>query len=210
MNKKSLSLILVVAGTALICTYFIMPKNNMSDGTKVNQGNSSVSNVLDNSSNKENNDKIDNKDNLPATPNAYREQVSPVNSDALSENLTLENYIKTLDCIDYTVKEGDTLNSISQNYTNHCSLYTVKYLISLVNNLQSDDLKVGTTLKIPEDTINNGSLHKIVKNDTWYKLTNEYYKNYKVEDIENLVSKLNNMNDTTLVLDKTVFLPSIQ
>lgn len=205
MNKKNLSLILVILGTIGICTYFLTSKPPI---TPKNNNTVNKDNITDTTkqSNVSNNDKTTN-----VTPNAYDEKVAPVNTDKSSSSLTIDTLAKSLDCVEYTVKEGDTLSSICKKYTNHCSPSTVNYLICLVNGIDSNDkLNVGAKIKIPEDAINNGSLHKIVKNDTWYKFTNEYYKNYNVKDVVDVVSKINNMKDSTLILDKTIFLPSIK
>ena len=46
--------------------------------------------------------------------------------------------------------------------------------------------------------------------DKWYKLAKQYYKNYKVADVEKFICSLNDMKNNTLVLDTTVYLPNIQ
>lgn len=217
MNKKAISMVAAIVGTAAICTYIALPRkaaqNTATNNNK--QISQNTTNTTENTSSTESGDtassSTNNTDTANVAPNAYTEKVSPTNTDSKNVSLSLADYTKSLKCTDYTVKFGDTISSISKQYTGHCNYNTVKNILCLVNNKKStDDLVVGSTFKIPETALTSGTLHKVVKNDTWYKLTKEYYKNYKVEDVENFISSINNMNSKTLMLDTTVYLPQIQ
>lgn len=212
MNKKTISMVAAIAGTAAICTYILMPRKDASvkpaDNTKQIAENSTVKSN-DGAGNTASNSQNNNADKV--AQNAYPEKVSPTNTDSKPATLTLADYTKSLKCTDYTVKFGDTIASISKQYTGHCNLNTVKNILCLVNNKKStDELIVGSTFKIPEAALTSGTLHKVAKNDTWYKLSKQYYKNYKVEDVEKFITSLNDMKNNTLVLDSTVYLPAVQ
>lgn len=63
--------------------------------------------------------------------------------------------------IDYIAQEGDTLSSIAKKFG--ISTDTIRW----ANNLTSDNLSVGDTLKIPPVT---GIVHKVVKGETVYTI----------------------------------------
>lgn len=213
MNKKAISMVAAILGTAAVCTYILLPRKDATvkpaDNTKQIADNNKVQSTNQEGENTALNSQ--NKDTQNVAPNAYKEKVSATNTDSKLASLTLADYAKSLKCTDYTVKMGDTIESLSKKYTEHCNLNTVKNLLCLVNNKKStDDLIVGSTFKIPETALTSGTLHKVAKNDTWYKLAKQYYKNYKVEDVEKFICSLNDMKNNTLVLDTTVYLPNIQ
>lgn len=81
----------------------------------------------------------------------------------------------------YTVKPGDTLYGISNQFG-----VSVTKLAEL-NNIKGDILKVGETLKIPNDTgtnPNNMFMYTVKAGDTLYKIATKY--NTTVDAIKNL------------------------
>lgn len=64
-------------------------------------------------------------------------------------------------------------------------------------------------INIPEITFKNGMVYRIVQGDTWTKICNEYYPVYDLNYIMNLLIYVNDLKDTTLPLDTTIFLPKI-
>ncbi len=75
----------------------------------------------------------------------------------------------------YTVKDGDTLYSISKKFN-----VTTDYL-TLINNLSTDNLFPGQTLKI-EDLNIKTTLYTVLKNDTLYSISTKY--NISINDIK--------------------------
>ena len=86
----------------------------------------------------------------------------------------------------YTVVKGDSLYNIALRYNT-----TVKKIIDL-NNLKSNDLKIGQKLKIPETYSQNDNL--------------PYYKNYVVKQGDNLyiIAKSNNISVDTIIKDNNL------
>ena len=97
----------------------------------------------------------------------------------------------------YTVKSGDTLYGIASKYNT-----TVDELKSL-NNLESNTLSIGQTLKIPSGTTsNNTSTYTVVKGDTLYGIANKY--NTTVDELKSL----NNLTSNTLSIGEVLKVPS--
>ena len=97
----------------------------------------------------------------------------------------------------YTVKSGDTLYGIASKYNT-----TVDELKSL-NNLESNTLSIGQTLKIPSGpTSNNTSTYTVVKGDTLYGMASKY--NTTVDALKNL----NNLTSNTLSIGEVLKVPS--
>ena len=66
---------------------------------------------------------------------------------------------------DYTIKGGDTLETIAKRFD--VSIDTIKW----ANNLRSDTIKPGQTLKIPPVT---GVVHKVAPGETVYSIAKKY------------------------------------
>lgn len=102
----------------------------------------------------------------------------------------------------YTVKSGDTLYSIATKY--NLSVNDLKEL----NNLSSNTLSIGQTLKIRKttnDIVTEDYDYYIVKSgDTLYFLANKY--NTTVDEIKNL----NNLATNTLSVGQLLKIPNIQ
>lgn len=108
----------------------------------------------------------------------------------LKEGQTLEveecfgqDYIPSKDVSttqNYTVKKGDSLYKIANNYNT-----SVTNLINL-NNLKNANLAIGQVIKVPKTTSNS---YTVVKGDSLYKIANKF--NTSVDEIKrknNLVS----------------------
>lgn len=99
----------------------------------------------------------------------------------------------------YTVKKGDSLWSIASKY----GITTSK--LKEINNLTSNNLKVGDTLKItdtieeivPEDYL----IYKVQKGDSLWSIANKY--NTTVSTLKNI----NNLNNNTLTINQQLFVP---
>ena len=97
----------------------------------------------------------------------------------------------------YTVKSGDTLYGIASKYNT-----TVDEFKSL-NNLTSNTLSIGQTLKIPSGTTSdNSSTYTVKSGDTLYGIANKY--NTTVDAIKNL----NNLGSNNLSIGQVLKIPN--
>ena len=98
----------------------------------------------------------------------------------------------------YTVKKGDSLWSIAKKYN-----ITVEEL-KAANNLTSNLLNVGQTLKIPiiEQVPENYIVYTVSKGDTLYKIANEYGIS-----VDKLI-EYNNLASTNLSVGQRILIPT--
>lgn len=96
----------------------------------------------------------------------------------------------------YTVKSGDTLYAIANKYN------TTVDAIKALNNLSSNTLSIGQTLKIPSSTTSNDTTYTVKSGDTLYAIANKY--NTTVDAIKNL----NNLTSNTLSIGQTLKIPN--
>ena len=99
----------------------------------------------------------------------------------------------------YTVKKGDSLYKIANQYG-----VTVDAIIA-ANNLQSNVLNIGQTLKIPkQEEVLPGDykVYTVQKNDSLYKIANQF--NTTVNEI----IELNNLSGTTLQIGQQLLIPT--
>jgi LysM repeat protein len=103
-----------------------------------------------------------------------------------NQNATDNNYIE------YTVKSGDTLYSIARNYN-----ITQSELMDY-NNLTSNLLSIGQTLKIPLNNISSSNKYTVKSGDTLYSIARKY--NTTADSIK---SK-NNLTSNTLSIGQVL------
>lgn len=102
----------------------------------------------------------------------------------------------------YKVKSGDTLYSIARKYN------TTVDKLKAYNNLTSNNLTIGSSLKIPtsssntEETNSNVKTYKVVSGDSLYSIAKKY--NTTVDKIKSL----NNLESNTLSIGQILKLPS--
>ena len=96
----------------------------------------------------------------------------------------------------YTVKSGDTLYAIANKYN------TTVDAIKALNNLSSNTLSIGQTLKIPSSTTSNATTYTVKSGNTLYAIANKY--NTTVDAIKNL----NNLTSNTLSIGQTLKIPN--
>lgn len=97
----------------------------------------------------------------------------------------------------YTVKSGDTLYSIAKKYN------TTVNAITTLNNLSSNSLSIGQTLKIPTSTQNTAEPTYIVKSgDTLYSIARKY--NTTVSELINR----NNLKTSNLKIGQELIIPN--
>jgi len=101
---------------------------------------------------------------LEQKPSKY--QAAVVSYNPYESSLSTVISVKPRDrIIDYTVIGGDTISSIARKFD--VSIDTVKW----ANNLKTDTIKPGQTLKIPPIT---GIAHKVVSGDNVYSIAKKY------------------------------------
>lgn len=97
----------------------------------------------------------------------------------------------------YTVKSGDTLYSIAKKYD------TTVNAITTINNLTSNTLSIGQTLKIPVSTQNtNEKTYTVKSGDTLYSIARKY--NTTVSDLINR----NNLKTSNLSIGQKLIIPN--
>lgn len=97
------------------------------------------------------------------------------------------------DYFNYTVKSGDSLYQIANRYN------TTVDAIKNINNLTSNNLSIGQTLKIPTQT--NYINYYVKRGDSLYQIANRY--NTTVDAIK----KLNNLTSNTLSIGQLLLIP---
>lgn len=107
-----------------------------------------------------------------------------------------EEYISNDDnnYINYTVKKGDNLYSIANNYNTSVSN------IMKINNLNSTNLSIGQILKIPSNSAPNETVYIVKKGDSLYKIAMKF--NTTVDNIKkknNLKSNLLSINQKLII-----------
>ena len=147
-------------------------------------------------------------DSLYKIANNYNTTVDSIKklNNLTSNNLQINQVLKipttineeTKDYINYTVKSGDSLYKIANNYN------TTVDSIKKLNNLTSNNLQINQVLKIPTTT-NQGTQNYInytVKSgDSLYKIANTY--NTTVDSIK----KLNNLTSNNLQINQVLKIP---
>lgn len=136
---------------------------------------------------KNNNTTVDNlkKLNNLTTDNLSIGQTLILPSGKIIENTTTENQT-------YTVKSGDTLYSISRKY--NIPINDLK----TINNLQTNLLSVGQTLKIPTNQIT--TTYIVEKGDTLYSIANKF--NTTIDNLK----KLNNLSTPNLSIGQELLI----
>lgn len=104
--------------------------------------------------------------------------------------------IEEIDYYTYTIKPGDTLYKIAQEYN------TKVDSIKAYNNLISDVLTINDTIQIPiDDVTSEYNLYQVSRGDTIYSIAQRY--NTNVDDIK----KLNGLNSNFLQVGQSIKIP---
>lgn len=101
--------------------------------------------------------------------------------------------------INYTVVSGDNLYAIARNYN------TTVDAIKSLNNLTTNNLSIGQTLKIPTTTIEpdtNYTTYIVVKGDNLYALANRF------NTTQDAIMKLNNLSSNLLSIGQVLRIPT--
>ncbi|WP_461205948.1 LysM peptidoglycan-binding domain-containing protein [Clostridium sp. DL1XJH146] len=132
-----------------------------------------------------------------------------------SSDLTKEENIKETTVEDeyynYTVKEGDSLYSISTQQISWTSYSNALKMITEMNNLiETDSLHIGEVLIIPINDIDtsNCTSYTIKEGDTLYGIASDFYSNIEPEySVQSLMDKNNIYDPKELTAGRQIFLP---
>lgn len=113
-------------------------------------------------------------------------QVLKIPSSSKEESTTVTNYI---------VKSGDSLYSIAKKY--NTSVDKIKQL----NNLNSNLLSIGQTLKIPNSNNTTDLTYKVVSGDSLYSIAKKY------NTTVNKIKTNNNLNSNLLSIGQILKIP---
>lgn len=108
------------------------------------------------------------------------------------------DYLPVTDSNIYVVRKGDTLWSIAKRY--NMSVTDLKKL----NNLTSNLLSVGQTIKVNDDNIYNNDIYVVKRGDTLYGIANKY--GVDVNELKNY----NNLVGDSLIIGQEIFIPKGQ
>lgn len=137
---------------------------------------------------------VDNKNDAELLKNDYLKM-----ADAVADAIL--NYIGVITEDVYIVKSGDTLYGIANKFN------TTVNDIKQLNNLTTNNLSIGQSLKIPEieapsSTENNINYYKVKSGDTLYSIAKKFNINVnKLKDINNLNSNLISIGQNLKVND---------
>ena len=96
--------------------------------------------------------------------------------------------------INYTVKKGDSLYKIANNYNT-----SVANIVNL-NNLQNNNLSIGQILKIPVTSSSSGQTYTVKAGDNLYSIARKF--NTTVDNIK----KKNNLNSNSLSIGQKLII----
>lgn len=151
------------------------------------------------------------KNHIKNTEIVHNQVDNSTNMQCLNKvHITPTEFINNQQCKNYTLKSNETINDLYKTFDSSCSYNAFLKLVKEINKLNSiNDIKSGCSLYIPETTLKNGTIHKVVSGDTWFDLCSKYYSEYDPVSIMNLLIYINDFKDDTLPLDAYIFLPKI-
>lgn len=124
--------------------------------------------------------------------------------------ITIPEFVRNMQCTQYTLQYGETLTSIAQKYISTCTINSAVKLIKEASKItDADSIFVGNKIYIPETILKNGYLHVIKSGDTWSKLCRDYYPVYNSEYMTKLLIFINDLPNSTLPLGTEIYLPNI-
>lgn len=101
----------------------------------------------------------------------------------------------------YTVKPGDTLWGIAQNYLGTGQKY---YEIQNLNHLTDDVIHTGQTLLIPQNPMSGWMLYNVVSGDTLWNISRKYLGSWTKY---NTIMNLNNLENETIYPGQILKIP---
>ena len=129
-------------------------------------------------------------------------------SNPIKKSIDIFTYISNLSTYTYTITSGDTISKLLKPFESTCNYNTAFKHLRLINNsLDLNILEIGDSIKIPDTAFTNGRLYRIVYGDTWYKIVQENYPNYNVDDTIRFLIDINDLPNKDCPLGENIFLP---
>lgn len=202
--KKKVLLIISISGLIMAFLLFIARSFILYDLTDENYS-------FNNSSSREiNNTPSVDVSNIPDKRSAREDSSLCCFNSSGTVIITIPEFIRDMQCSEYTLKDGDTLTSIARKYISTCTLNASLKLIKEASNISNPNLiSTGTKIRIPETLLSNGYIHTIVYGDTWDKLCTDYYPIYNSDYMVKVLMFINDLPDNNLPLGTEIYLPNI-
>lgn len=136
--------------------------------------------------------------------------ISIENTASVFKDISIDSYKLNLETTKYKVQSGNTISKILRNYENTCNYKSALKHLKLINpEIDLDNLEIGSILNLPTTAFRDGSLYKVSKGDTWYKISKLNYPNYNTDDMVEFLISINDLPNSELPLDENVFLPNL-
>lgn len=150
-------------------------------------------------------------DNIVENENKKQEISNTDTQDNVSsKQISINSFLKNIDYKKVALKPKETLSVIARQYTMTCNPNTTLNLIKLLNNLTDvDNLDEGTVLLIPHKTLQNGSLYKVKRGNTWHNIWETRYPEYDRDQLIRFLITINALPNDDLPVDENIFLPKL-
>jgi LysM repeat protein len=136
------------------------------------------------------------------------EDTSVENDDSISTVSSLNSRIGTLTT--YTVKDNETLTSISKKYIESCPSQIAANIILKVNGFsKSSEIEEGMDIKLPEEYLSQGAIYKVQIGDTLSSIVEDNFGDMDWYEAVAILSEDNNIKNDTILAGQELFIPSL-
>ncbi|SHH90798.1 LysM peptidoglycan-binding domain-containing protein [Clostridium grantii] len=136
---------------------------------------------------------------------------SSKDSDSSAKNSEEQKNVAEDEYIEYLVKEGDSLYSIATTQMSWSIYNSALRMLTEINNIRETDvLKIGSKILIPQNQINTANTipHIINKGDTLYSLAIKYLPSTDPEKAVKIIMDKNNItNEKELNIGLNIYIP---
>jgi LysM repeat protein len=130
----------------------------------------------------------------------------PANSDT-SKQVNSNSKKTNINYIEHTVLKGETIASISKTYDKYCPSATTAKIILHYNGLKdSNAIKDGMILKIPEEYITSGIKYTIKSGDTLSHIAQNYFKDQNMDKVINKIISDNFLSSHDIKIGDQLFI----
>lgn len=132
------------------------------------------------------------------------------NSEIRKTDIDTSDYLSSLQCISYKLKQGETLTDVARKYESTCNLNSTIKMIKSINKIDDvNNMNSKAIVNIPENALKSGTMYTVAAGDTWYKVASEYYPKYTTESVMKFLVYINNLPNNDLPLGEKIFLPAL-
>ena len=129
---------------------------------------------------------------------------------ATSTNASLSTTTKN-ELIAYKINKEETLSTIAKKYEKNCPPSIVAKILLKSNNFtDSNDLKEGISINIPEKYLLSGEKYTIKSGDTLSKIALDYFKDIDLFKAIEKIQKDNFMTSSNIRMGDTLFITAIE